>query len=62
MVIPKRKTFRGLKRNYGAHNYTSTQAISEILKKFLKTGSVTESERVENHRFARSSSNIPAIL
>ena len=44
--------------DYGLHNCPPIQANSKFVKKFDKTGVVTNIERPVDHRFARSAENI----
>ena len=54
-------TYRALRRDYGLHNRSTTQAIGKIVRKFKETGMVTTIERPMHHRFARSAENIAIV-
>ena len=54
-------TYRALRGDFGLYNRPTTQAIGKILKKFEKTGDVTNIERSVHHCFVRSAENIAVV-
>jgi len=54
-------TFRALRGDFGRFNRPTQQAVCKIVKKFEKTGSVTDIAKPVHHRNARSAENIAAV-
>ena len=54
-------TYCAFRGDYGLHNRTTKQVIGKIVKKFEKTGVVTNLERSIHHRSVRSAENIVIV-
>ena len=62
MIDSATATYRALSEDCGFNNRPTTQlAIGKIVKKFQKTGVVTNIERPVNHRFGRSAENTAIV-